>query len=340
MKKIKKYFNKIQEINKNHFIGITNFNKLNYDLIKCPDFQRVLNNEKVKEIEEHIKNNHLFPIISLEIGYLYDEFYLIDGQHRFCALKNVNLNKYLFEVHLTIVNSNNELKRLFELINKNTAIPDEWLLINNMNTIKTNMIKIFEDKTMGTVIKTSIKPHRPNISRQMIENMITSLYKKNIEIEIKHFLELNDIYQTYNFNNFPNTTGKQNDELWEICKNKNCYLGLIIKNNNYDILKDDLIKIYRNQKPDIKIYETKKPKIPKAIKVECWKRYLKQTKQDKYEIKCPINFCSNLITSDNFECGHIISHANNGKINLDNLKPICRTCNASMSSKNWNDFDK
>ena len=68
MKNLKKFFNKIFEIKPNHYVGVTCLDRLKYDLIKCPDFQRILDNERIIEIEEHIKNAHIFPIITLELG--------------------------------------------------------------------------------------------------------------------------------------------------------------------------------------------------------------------------------------------------------------------------------
>ena len=41
-----------------------------------------------------------------------------------------------------------------------------------------------------------------------------------------------------------------------------------------------------------------------------------------------------------WECGHIISEANGGNLDTDNLKPICSGCNKSMGSKNMDDYMK
>lgn len=339
MKKFKKFFKKLYEINSNHYICLTSFEKLNPKLIKCPDFQRLLNNDKVEEIEEHLKHNPLFPIIVLEIGYLYDEFYLIDGQHRLAALKNINLVNYDFEIHLTIVNTNEELKNLFELINKNTKIPDDWLLINNINDIKTNMIDIFNSDLFRQILKTSNKPHRPHLSRPQLENMITTLYTNNIEIKLKHFEKLDTLYKDYSYENFPNTTGKTNEELLKTCNDKNCHLGMMIIKHDYELLKDDLIIIYKNNIPNKITYSSKKQKISKAIRTACWEKYLKDSSQGTYQVKCPIKICNNMINPMTFQCGHIISEKNNGKVELSNLKPICSSCNGSMATKNWDEFE-
>jgi 5-methylcytosine-specific restriction endonuclease McrA len=37
-------------------------------------------------------------------------------------------------------------------------------------------------------------------------------------------------------------------------------------------------------------------------------------------------------------CGHIISEFNGGELKLDNLMPICNSCNSSMGTKNMNEY--
>jgi len=39
-----------------------------------------------------------------------------------------------------------------------------------------------------------------------------------------------------------------------------------------------------------------------------------------------------------FHCGHIVSHANGGSMHIDNLRPICASCNLSMGTQNMNEF--
>jgi 5-methylcytosine-specific restriction endonuclease McrA len=46
------------------------------------------------------------------------------------------------------------------------------------------------------------------------------------------------------------------------------------------------------------------------------------------------------ITQLSFHCGHIIAESNGGELKLDNLKPICQSCNSSIGSQNMNDFIK
>ena len=51
--------------------------------------------------------------------------------------------------------------------------------------------------------------------------------------------------------------------------------------------------------------------------------------------------CENTkITQLNYECGHVISKSNGGKINIKNMRPICSICNKSMGTENLEDFKK
>jgi hypothetical protein len=40
----------------------------------------------------------------------------------------------------------------------------------------------------------------------------------------------------------------------------------------------------------------------------------------------------------NFDAGHIQSEKRGGTNTLNNLKPVCRTCNTSMGTQNMNEF--
>jgi hypothetical protein len=48
--------------------------------------------------------------------------------------------------------------------------------------------------------------------------------------------------------------------------------------------------------------------------------------------------CHVSIKRDNFDCGHIVSVNEGGSNNVNNLKPICRPCNASMGTTNMYEF--
>lgn len=84
----------------------------------------------------------------------------------------------------------------------------------------------------------------------------------------------------------------------------------------------------------IYIKNKKKRSIPKAVKVAVWNEYVGQ---HKGETKCFVG-CGTTITSLNFAAGHIQSEANGGAITVQNLRPICTSCNSSMGTTNMKEF--
>jgi 5-methylcytosine-specific restriction endonuclease McrA len=94
-----------------------------------------------------------------------------------------------------------------------------------------------------------------------------------------------------------------------------------------------LVKAYE------KIYikpKYKKESIPKTLKIAVWNKYFGEATG---KIKCP---CCNIteITQLKFHCGHIIAEKNGGTLNINNLMPICESCNKSMGTQNLHEFRK
>lgn len=72
----------------------------------------------------------------------------------------------------------------------------------------------------------------------------------------------------------------------------------------------------------------RKKKIPAALRQQIWLQRMGRI----FEHKCNTTWCSNIITTFDFECGHNIPESKGGKTDISNLIPICRNCNGSMSN--------
>ena len=74
-------------------------------------------------------------------------------------------------------------------------------------------------------------------------------------------------------------------------------------------------------------------RVPQSDRELVWKKYM----GEKNEGKC---YCCQVrtITAFDFEAGHVISKINGGSPTPENLRPICRSCNASMQDKNLEEF--
>jgi len=73
--------------------------------------------------------------------------------------------------------------------------------------------------------------------------------------------------------------------------------------------------------------------VPASLKKELWRNHF----GNRFKGVC---FCcrSATIYRDNFHAGHVIAVANGGEDLIENLRPICQTCNSSMGTMNLNDF--
>ena len=82
----------------------------------------------------------------------------------------------------------------------------------------------------------------------------------------------------------------------------------------------------------------KKSSIPKAIREQTWIKNF----GENFSHKCYVGWCKNNINVFNFHVGHDKPESKGGKLNIDNLKPICTRCNLSMSNnytiKEWNNL--
>lgn len=69
--------------------------------------------------------------------------------------------------------------------------------------------------------------------------------------------------------------------------------------------------------------------VPKALREQLWKFVCGK----QFEYKCSVKWCKNILDPFNFEAGHIIPESKGGSTNLENLLPICSSCNKSMGNR-------
>jgi hypothetical protein len=108
-----------------------------------------------------------------------------------------------------------------------------------------------------------------------------------------------------------------------------------VKKDDSDKVKKDKVKKDESdiEKPKNK---TKKQTIPKPLKKLVWNKWIGEEIGKSKCICCKLTD----ITQLSFHCGHIIAESNGGELKLDNLKPICQSCNSSIGSQNMNDYIK
>ena len=72
-----------------------------------------------------------------------------------------------------------------------------------------------------------------------------------------------------------------------------------------------------------------KEQIPKRIRELVWTTY----NGEVFTSKCYVSWCTNNINVFSFQTGHDIPESKGGTLDIDNLKPICGSCNLSMGNK-------
>lgn len=80
--------------------------------------------------------------------------------------------------------------------------------------------------------------------------------------------------------------------------------------------------------------EDKRKSIPAPLKKQIWEKYISI---DLRKGKCFCCKTTDIMESD-FHAGHIISDKDKGKVELENLRPLCSKCNLSMGSENMFEF--
>ena len=77
----------------------------------------------------------------------------------------------------------------------------------------------------------------------------------------------------------------------------------------------------------------KKP-IPKSVKNAVWIMHVGESVATSTCFCCKVKTISQMT----FHCGHVVAEANGGAVHVDNLRPICASCNGSMGTTNMDDF--
>jgi hypothetical protein len=79
--------------------------------------------------------------------------------------------------------------------------------------------------------------------------------------------------------------------------------------------------------------KTTKVKLSASLRKSVWLTYIGDVESGKC-LCCGVA----VITKNGYDCGHVIAESKGGPATLQNLRPICKTCNTSMGVKNMEEF--
>ena len=330
----------------NTYYGSIKIKDLIGNHIVIPNIQRIIDDSKVNEIIkyqcEYYKKNNKFNIIGvINFHYCNDNklLYLTDGQHRFFAIKNMYEkmgHNITVPIECIIIDTYNDVKDNFKIINKNTLLPE---FPDNIDKNIPELAAIYFKNKYDIWSKNS-RARRPHLYFNFFQESLGFLTEK-LDIDSSEKLieiveEYNRKLSQWNIEQFPDKKNL-NENIIKKCKEVGFYLGLykhISDNFGYkwcqDIIKLESGIIVKDLK------KNSKRKIPKSVKNNSWDIYIGKKIGQVFCICCNLN----MIDSKTFTAGHIISEKNGGLINIDNILPICNTCNLSMGFSNMDDFIK
>lgn len=314
-----------------------------------PEIQRIIDNNKVHDIvnlqlDFFKKYNHFnFSASSpLNLHYFKDQYWLIDGQHRLAAMETLYDNHgHNIETYVLIVNvdTDKELKLNYEMINKNTPLPD-FSLFENIDKKIPESVAIDFQLLYPKIWAKNSRSRRPHIFFNYFQETLAYICDQaNIDDseELKKILtNYNEKLSKWDANVFQNSY-KVNESMYKTAKEQGFYLGLFSYQPSEEYgfqWAKKIVEEYTGKIIKSTSSYSKKKKIPKKVKNDSWDLYVGKNVATTKCICCK----TSEIEGKDFVAGHIISEYNGGKVEVDNLLPICQPCNSSMGVTNMEDY--
>jgi len=348
----KKYFtisknNTIYKITAQNLINILNDNEnLHYEDLSG-EIQRNIDGEHLQNLikyqEKYYQQNKIYSFpVPFVFCSLSNKLILVDGQHRYECIKHLHsknsLKHYMLVSVITIKNIE-EYETYFIAINHNKPV----ILYKNMEDWK-NVLKKLETKFKNEwpmYIKNTENPQLPHLNLDKMKQYIddNSVIKK-LGLSAKEFMEeikeLNNFYKLYWKQSIKDKNYIKNiDTLIPKCTDKNpdnpLYLSIY---KNFEWIDRIVYKVRENIDYNMMEHMPKsfRIKIPKKLREKLWKSYFETSMLGKCYV------CVDDIEFTNFECGHVVSVFYGGKNDLDNLRPVCHTCNNDMGAKDMEEY--
>jgi hypothetical protein len=301
------------------------------DTIAIPDIQNDLQEDKILEMITAYKTNPshfitkcLIVIVEFTIGDS-KEYYLIDGQHRanMCVRLHALGHNEVLLCALISVASRAEFNLMFEELNKDSI----KCRYPRLSIFEKEQYEIFKKalhfKCNGIAPKSSSDQNR----LYTISEVVVLLQKLCIDIN-ELFIKEAEFYDKVSYLELSNNSTTCKFSITEI-KSIKAGSCILIKRNNF-------IEWIMNPQKGIvpKHFFNNRKKISASLKKTVWQKYF----ETSLEGQCQFHGCTNRLMLDvinSWHCGHIISVHNGGTNDINNIKPLCPSCNYAMSSNNW-----
>lgn len=268
---------------------------------------------------------------------------LIDGQHRYAALRKLYTRcpQYRVSVNILTLTSTFTITDAFVLVNRGQPVP-KYIIDATVNMTQRAIYDEFT-QWLKTEYRKYIspdrtnKPRKPNVKMAEIIDGFTGSYLAT------HIASVDEL-KLY----FAHTNHRWQQMLTQ--KDADTCIRKSINNNNIPILfaiaKDDswmhcpewLTTFRHTHERNTKATDNTPNKqntrgaVPAQIRTQVWRKHCGDTLTGT----CAV--CKSHVDNSAFHAGHIVSQKNGGTMEIHNLRVTCATCNLSMGSQNMDIF--
>jgi len=287
-----------------------------------PPYQADLNLQKVNDMIESYHTNpeygrfkNILVIAARMTGT--PTLYLVDGQHRVEMLNRIQVN-YPFRVIFYPINTDDQMRKLFKEL--------------NLDSHK-NMAYVSLGADKAKIVDDLILQYEHKFTKKRNSSKLYSIrgFVDEISDYIKTFTTLSDLVQ--------DMEQKQRDFISN-CKFDKYYAeeaDCITSNFILPIKSCNVIK-YLNDPTIEPSYQGKNnailKTIPLTMKGRVWNEHIGRELGTTICMVCKYT----VIDKISFHCGHVIARSKGGPITVENLRPICQSCNSSMGNENMFEF--
>lgn len=331
------------------------------DLV-VPDIQRSLDKTRVGSIvefqrtyfETHATFCFLGDLIVFQVGGDGDgggdvgasgagTMLLIDGQHRYEAMKAIYMMQPDYKVSVTMLYGRlgMTLEKAFLLINMSRPVPEYVIQTTMQHTKRVFMenVRATLHRLMRPYVSNAAHPRVPNVN---LERIIADLLVSGLS---ERFNSVDALVGYIKFANHKLSTANHKVRrlaLEKADKTDSKYVVYLSADAGNDWMTNvvwigeyasTLVSTADPYRGPIRVIPRKRQALPKAIRDMLWKNHFGTH---------PVGLCkcchTNSIEYTNFHAGHVVSKAHGGSDELSNLLPTCAGCNLGMGAMNMSVF--
>ncbi len=326
--------------------------------IITPDWQRFVDKKRVESMYMALRQQYSVGVpvyLPITLVKLNTQYYLIDGQHRFHVyvrlFKKADVDTTLL-VNTIVIQHESDLVTVCRFLNDSESftVPPH---IEHMKQAKA-LVNTYRP-ILEPYLSTARKPRRPNMTlHQFTEAVVQALdtvSDANQLLQKMRDFNAKCDQATLAFFRYPTDTEEYKlknlralvrrkaatyakKQKWT--EAKPCYFGLF-PNGDWVAKLDQFVpqQIVPAIEQTAQKRRPKRKAMTKAERLRVWNHYVGVHARVG---QCFV--CAEEIRLEIFECGHVKAVARGGTNSLNNLRPICRVCNASCGSRNLLIFKK